>query len=781
MNAYNILEFDKIKDILSDYCISNQAKHFLKELHPYSDKSKILYSLNLIDELKILLQDFSFNFENFSDIKELIFPNEEALFSYHDFKRIYQNIVIAENFIIQKRNLSERSLLRILIRNLQEFPNIKKRYDRIFTPKGEIKDNASEALQRIRRSQKNVRKSILKILNRDLEHLEENNYLSDKIITQREGRYVIPIKKNSLPFVKGMITGSSSSGFSVYMEPAEVIPMNNRAKLLSDEEMQEIHKIFKKFTEDILQNNKALYSNQKILQKIDFYHGMARYASEYKANKPVITNNRIINFKNARHPLLIRSLHDEKKVIPFDLELGEDNNVMILSGPNTGGKTVTLKSVGLLTLMALSGLPITADEKSEIGFFDSIFADIGDSQSIDNSLSTFSSHMNNISNMLKSGTKDSLILIDEIGSATDPEQGAALAHAILEKIISLGSIAIITTHYTSLKLFAENHDVCLNASMLFDPQKHIPTYHLIKGIPGNSFAIEVASSLGLDKTVIEKAKEILGKQTLDLNEIIKKISEERKELSKEVYEYQLKNALYQKKILEYEKKLADIKTQSKEIRQKALKKAQEYLIGVRKEISVELETIKKTDKTDKKKKLKKVYDKAVKAFESALEEETGYNEFTLLKVENPLVGMKVWVKNIGDEGEIVDVLEGNIKVDLNGIFFTTSPDNIFYAKNYKEVVRSHSKIRYTVGEQVKFEINLLGNTFDDALPKIQKFIDDAYLAELKRVRIIHGKGTGILRYKIRHYLKTEKRVKEFFSATSQMGGEGVTIAVFNDD
>ena len=781
MNTYNILEFDKIKKILTEYCISGQAKYFLKNLHPYSDKSKILYNLNLIDELKILLQDFSFAFDNFSDIKELLFPTEEMIFSYHEFKKIYQNIIISENFIIQKRNLNERSLLKDLIRNLQDFPSIKKRYDKIFTLKGEIKDSASSTLQGIRRSQKSVRKNILKVLNHDMEHLEENNFLSDKIITQREGRYVIPIKRNSLPFVKGMITGSSSSGFSVYMEPAEVIPMNNRAKLLSDDEMQEIHKIFKEFTLEILQNSKILYENQRTLQKIDFYHGMARYASEYKANKPIISNNRIINLKNAKHPLLIKSLGDEKKVIPFDLKLGEDNQVMILSGPNTGGKTVTLKTVGLLTLMALSGLPITADEKSEIGLFANVFADIGDSQSIDNSLSTFSSHMNNISNMLNSGTKDSLILIDEIGSATDPEQGSALAHAILEKIISINAIAIITTHYTSLKLFAEDHEQCLNASMLFDPQKHIPTYHLIKGIPGNSFAIEVADSLGLDKVVIQRAKEILGKQTLDLNEIIKKISEERKQLSKEVYQYQLKNALYQNKISEYEKKLSDIRTQSKEIRQKALKKAQEYLINVRKEITNELKDIKKTDKKDKKQKLKKVYEKTVESFESALEEETGYNEFTLLKVDKPTVGMKVWVKNIGDSGEIISISDGNIKVDLNGMFFTTSADNIFYTKDSKEATTSYSKVKYAVNEQAKFEINLLGNTFDEALPKMQKFLDDAHLGGLKKVRIIHGKGTGILRYKIRHYLKTDKRLEDFFSATSQMGGDGVTIAVFSDD
>ncbi len=774
MNKYNLLEFDKLKDIIENYCYSKHAKEKIKNLSPYRNKSKILNSLSLISEMKQIADNF--NFSGFSNILPLLNANkQDTIFTYEDFKKINKNIHISSLLIKQKKNLSDYGNLKKIIDKLFELSFLTEDFYMIFDNKGNVKDTASKKLYQIRSSQKSVRKNILKILENELRDLSANNYVSDNIITQRSNRYVIPIKKNSVPFVNGMVLDSSSSGFSAFVEPAKVISLNNSLKLLIDDEKYEIHRIFEDYTKKILDYRAELETNHKILTELDFYQGIARFANDYNANIPLISEEKKIELKDAKHPLLIKYYQDASKVIPFDLKLGHDKRIMILSGPNTGGKTVTLKTVGLLTLMALSGLPITAKENSVIGMFYEIYADIGDSQSIDESLSTFSSHINNVKKMLENGDRNSLILIDEIGSSTDPEQGTALAYAILEKIIRIGATAIITTHYTALKLFAEEHFDCFNASMVFDPQNHIPTYHLQKGIPGNSFALEIAESLGFPKDIIERAKELLGKQNMDLSKILKKLSEERKHLSQEIYKFQLRNALYQKKIEEYENKIQLLEKEANEKKEKLIAKTKEHLYNIQREIANELEKLKKEDKKNKKK-LEQIFEKVVKQNNSIRKKNTKKENVKLLT--EPTIGMRVWIKDIEQEGEICEIDNKGIKVDIQGMYYTTHLENLMLIQGETKEIKKH---KIFPNKTPKTEINLVGNTFEEAFPKLLAFLDDAYLIGLKKVRIIHGKGTGALRFKIRNYLKSDSRVKKFESASIQFGGNGVTEVEFADD
>ncbi len=775
MKKYSLLEFDKLKNIIKEYCYSEIAKEKIEKLEPLKDKNEIIYRLSIIDELKKI--DRGFNFSGFSNIYPLLRSNSlDTVFGYEDLKKIYNNNEIVSLLILQKQNLSDLGNLKKIINKLTDLSNLNIRFKEIFDSKGNVKDTASKKLKQIRKSQKSVRKNLLSALEKELEIYSQDNYLTDKIITQRNERYVIPLKKNSVPFVNGMILDSSSSGFSVYFEPAKIIPLNNSLKLLSDEERFEINSILTDFTKEILNYSDELEKNQKILTELDFYQGISVFAKEYNANIPHISDEKTIDLKQARHPLLIKYYGDIKKVVPFDLKLGNQKRIMILSGPNTGGKTVLLKTVGLLTLMALCGLPITAKENSQIGIFRNVFADIGDSQSLDQSLSTFSSHINNVKKMLLEGDEYSLMLIDEIGSSTDPEQGAALAYAILEKIVNLKSTAIITTHYTSLKLFAEGHKECFNASMVFDPKNHIPTYRLHKGIPGNSFALEIAENLGMPKDVINSAKTILGKQNLDLTNILKKLTEERKKLSKEIYKYELKNALYKKKIAEYEEKIKNFEEQVAEKKEKLISKTKEYLLNVQKEIANRLEELKKQQKKNKKE-LENLFNKV--ANENKKLQKKIVVEVNKTKIEKPSVGMKVWLEDIQQNGEIVQISPKGIKVDIGGIFYTTNIKNIRLSENDSN--DTPKSFFTSINKEPKIEINLLGNTFEEALPKIISFLDDAFLYGLKKVRIIHGKGTGILRRKIRSHLKNDERIKAFGNAPSQAGGDGVTIVEFKDD
>ena len=508
---------------------------------------------------------------------------------------------------------------------------------------------------------------------------------------------------------------------------------------------------------------------------LDFRFACGRLCNTIKAKTPVMLSEPCLKLKTARHPLLILRLGSSAKVIPFDLELGEEKKIIILSGPNTGGKTVLLKATGLITLMALSGLPVPADEDSEIGFFENIFADIGDDQSIENALSTFSAHLEKIGKMLQYANPQTLILIDEIGAATDPQQGSALAQAILERFLALNCPTIVTTHYTALKIFAEQHPKCLNASMQFDTKNLQPTYKFIAGFPGDSFAIEVAASLGIEPKLIDRAKELAGSQNVQFTELLKKMQEEKKKFSVSSYQNELRTRLLENKLQELAKKEEDWEKEVIQRRQNYLKELQQELISQQKIYQNELEELKTLSKQERKSLSEyKLHYIETKTAEIQKELNDNIND-NLSPIRNPQPGTKVWLSNFDTEAVILSIEGEQAKVDMNGITFQTPVSTLFETKTKEVVIKNETKVKANIAPKAKFELKILGLTFDEAKPLIDDFLDDATLAGLHSLRIVHGKGTGALRTKVRDYLKKKKQVISIGTPGQAEGGSGVTI------
>ncbi|MDY6916301.1 MAG: endonuclease MutS2 [Candidatus Cloacimonadota bacterium] len=765
------LEFPKIKEIISTACHSEMGRKLAYKLNPITNRQEIETKLKTVSEaLALSRQGIRYNFTDLADLKKLLLEFEHKLYNFEEFHQIIHNQNLANRFYNEK--FEEKPLLQEIFASIQPLPELVERFNEIYNNDGDIKDSASDKLRNIRNRKRALRKNIMQALNKKVEQFEKNNYLHDKIITQREGRYVIPVKEGSASFVQGIVHARSTSKSSLFMEPTEIVEQNNELEIISGEEKREIYRILKDFTQTIQISKYKILTNSEILGNLDFIFAVAQISMQWNCNIPTITSEPYIKLKKARHPLLINSYGDIKKVIPFEVELGKDFRILLISGPNTGGKTVTLKTIGLLTIMALSGLPIPASIDSEIGIFESFFADIGDAQSLENSLSTFSSHISNIDEMLKKGNACSLVLIDEIGAATDPEQGSALAQVILEKLTEIKVIAVITTHYTALKVFAEKSEHCCNAAMQFNSKQHSPTYHFKLGLPGNSFAIEVASKLGIDEELIERTKKLAGKQNVELTELITKMGEEKAALARKNYQLDLNTALLQQKISEYEKKIAQFENEKKDIKKRSIAQAREFLTSLQKELNQEIDALKKTEKKDRQQ-IQKTLQKINK-----LNRDYGKLQDTLQNNKKPLVnpqiGQRVWIKDLDTEGEITDINSNKIKIDMDGIFFTTDKKKIYHtsAKKEKEKVASIK----TPSKSVKMELMLLGNTFDEAALKLDSFIDDALYAGLKKIRIIHGKGTGALRNKIRNKLKKDKRISNFYTPPPEAGGTGVTIA-----
>lgn len=776
MNSQQQLEYTKIKDLLASECQSQLGRDLAALLQPLKDVVKITKRVNLISEIQFLLKKgFNHNFESISDISHLISKREHQTFNFEEFQQINNNITAANQVVKRTEDLEDHPEYLRFIKKIIEQIELETRFHQIFESDGEVKDSASKDLAAIRRKKKQVRKNLVSTINKKVESLSTSNLLHDNIVTQRDGRYVIPIKEGASSFVQGIVHGRSSSRSSIYMEPQEIVGLNNDLEMVSSEEKHEIFKIFQDFTEQIYDHKEILLKQIDYLQQLDFLFASAKFSNELKAEKPVLTQKNRIKLKNARHPLLINTYNNFEDVIPFDLELGYDYNLLVVSGPNTGGKTVTLKTVGLLTLMARSGLPIPADPHSEIGSFNSVFADIGDSQSLENALSTFSSHISNIKEMTDNTDSSMLVLIDEIGAATDPEQGSALAQAILELLAEKNAVGVISTHYTSLKVFAEKHEKCINAAMQFDPDKHKPTYQFKLGLPGNSFAIEVASKLGLQEELINRAKDLTGKQNVELTELIKKMSEEKKSLSRQLYQFELKTALLNKKIDERQDQIEELEKQKKEIRRKSIRDAREYLTTMQKELNMEIKDIKHAEKSEKKSKFERSLQKVSQLNRELSEEEQKLSEISHEPVMQPKIGMKVWVKEMEMEAEITEISDKNIKVDMDGITLSTSIDRLYKIKSIKVEKHSKKKNISVPKKEAKMELKILGYRFDEALPLIENFIDNAVVNGLLMLRIVHGKGTGALRAKVRQYLRSNKSIEDFFSPPPEAGGSGVTV------
>ncbi len=776
------LEFAVLQEQIRRRCQSDLGKAKCDEIRILQSVEEMHASQALIAEIQSVLEGgLEFSFEELADLEPYLEEKEYHVFTWEEFFVFAENAFLACRIKEREPAFDEQPRAQKIIKRLFAIPEIMQGFTRIFDLEGEVKDDASPELKKIRRGLNSLRGRIQKTMNSLLNEPQMENYLQDKFVTQRDDRYVLPVREGSAPAVKGIVLSRSQSKSTVFIEPAEVVPLNNELQLLKEDEKREIHRILSEFSLFIRSKKRELLRNMKIMAELDFLYAAARLSNLIKANVPKMNPEAKIELITARHPLLIlRKLTESgeqgyHEVIPFDLSLGDKYNLMLLSGPNTGGKTVLMKAVGLITLMAMSGLPVPADEDSTIGCFTGIYADIGDDQSIENALSTFSSHLDKIGKMLQKADENSLILIDEIGAATDPQQGSALAQAILERLAQLGAKGIVTTHYTALKVFAETHDSCVNASMQFDMKSLVPTYRFSVGIPGDSYAIEVAASLGMDEAMIKRAKELAGSQNVEFGQLIKTLQEQRKELGRQIYQYELSGRNLQVRVQELEAKEVEWDKELKARRQKHLRELQNELISFQKLYNKEISGIRELEKAERKRvSERKLHDINVQA-DKLQNEINSLEKEDRSRLENPQPGDKTWVAGFSAEGVITAVGAKNVTVDINGFSVQTARKNLFQseskAKAEVPVVSGMSEVKV----RPSTELMLLGLTFDEAMPLIDEFLDNASLSGFSRLRIVHGKGTGVLRRKVRDYLRRKNIVKSIDTPPPFEGGSGVTI------
>ena len=639
-----------------------------------------------------------------------------------------------------------------------------------------IDDKASKALQSIRKQQRKLEQDIRSKLNDMLHSSTYAKWIQENIVTIRNDRFVIPVKEEYRSQIKGFIHDISNAGSTIFIEPISVFEMNNELNRLKIEENLEVEKILLELSKLFYPYAKELDLDVTIIGNLDFIFAKAKYAKSINAILPQVNSSKEINLINARHPLI-----PQNKVVPISINLGKNFSTLVITGPNTGGKTVTLKTVGLLTCMACSGLAIPCAEKSSIYVFDCIFTDIGDQQSISDSLSTFSSHMLNIVEIINQFSENSLVLVDELGSGTDPLEGANLAISILDYFHSIGCLTIATTHYQELKQYALITDDFENASVDFDIATLSPTYKLLVGIPGKSNAFEISKKLGLKQSIITKAQSFMSSSQIDIENLLKTIYDDKSLIEKEKIEIskELENVKTLKKSLERENQ--DVIEKEHNLINEAKIKARNILLDAKEEATEIIKNINEQSSNSKElNNLRNQLNEKIKDIK--LEDSTSFSTKNTLKPDEISPNMDVFVINLGQNGTVlsshvsksneVQVQIGSLKMNIP-ITNLAKPKLIKSNKNPKTVNSTYTNI--SKSKNIKTEVNVIGLNVEEAIFVVDKFLDDCSLAKLQTARIVHGKGTGKLRDGIHKFLKNHPHVKSFRIGTYGEGEMGVTV------
>ena len=642
-----------------------------------------------------------------------------------------------------------------------------------------MNDRASSHLYSIRQSIKRANEEVKNKLQQYIKSAQYQKYLQDAIITVREDRYVIPVKQEYRGYIKGLVHDVSGSGATLFVEPVEIVNLNNQIKILLKEEAAEIDRILREFTARVGEISGALVENEKIVASLDAIYARAHYADEIRGTVPKINARGYINIKKGRHPLI-----DKNKVVPVSISLGKTFDILVVTGPNTGGKTVSLKSVGLFVLMAGCGLFLPCEEESEISLFDEIYCDIGDEQSIEQSLSTFSGHMTNIADILKNITPNSLILFDELGAGTEPNEGAALALAITEYILSVKAKAIITTHYTQLKEFSLVTDRVENASMEFDLTTFAPTYKLVVGVPGSSNAIQIAKRLGIGDDIIENAKSKLSAEKVSFENVLQraeKLRQQYENTNEEIAEMkrslakELEAAKNQNKILasEREQLLKNSKAEAKRIVQETTEESKRLLDELKK--IIRRYNADESILFELRSKIKKFGDKKYE------NDENIPNFSRPIEFDSIKVGDYVFVKKLNATGKVLSKNESKKKLEVavGAMKISASANDLAEALKTAEDIGQTKTVSVKTNIAAKTltnEINLIGQTVDEALVNLDAFIDSCLVASINEIRIIHGRGTGALMKGVQDHLKKHAHVAEFRLGAYGEGDRGVTIA-----
>lgn len=784
--ALKVLEYDKIIEMLLDLTQGELARDLVENLEPSNDIDEVRRMQEETSEAyRVLVRYGDIDYSDASHIKHLVSKASlGSMLFIEDLYDIMQNIFLVSSIkrylktSIEDENLNLNHL-RKLYDSLASLDDLKKKLSMTIVSRDEVADSASSTLRSIRRSKKLKNQAIEDKLNSYITSDKTKKYLQDAIVTMREGRYVIPVKNEYRSSVEGMIHDISQKGSTVFIEPMAVVKLNNELRELENEEKKEIERILYELSSEVSEYKVYLETNEEALKSISFIFARARLAREMRATEPILNDKGYVNLKNARHPLIPKD-----KVVPTTLELGDEYTSLIITGPNTGGKTVSLKTVGLITLMAKSGLNIPCDNNSSVAVFDRVFADIGDEQSIEQSLSTFSSHMKNIVHIVENAEYNDLVLFDELGAGTDPTEGAALAISILKLFRERRIRTMATTHYSQIKFYALTSEGVKNASMEFNVDTLSPTYRLIIGIPGKSNAFEISKRLGLDQSIIDSAKELLNENDTRFEDVLKAIEEDRTEIENKRIKINEESEEIEKLKEKLENKNKKLEEKQEAIINKAKEEAREIVKKAKNESAFIIDELKDISSLSKKEDRRRLQE--AKDYLRDLEDENRLkikdNKKRTKEIPKDIkLGESVRIISIDKFGEVETLPDE--KGDLNiqvGIMSVRSNINDIERSESKEEAKVEKKTRSinkAKSKNISSEINLIGRTVDEAIILLDKYLDDAYLARLKEVRIIHGKGTGTLRDAIRKYLQNSKHVIEYREADYTEGGSGATVAV----
>ena len=779
------LEFYKIKERLEEYAASQTAKELCRALVPSSDIEEIQkQQKQTSDALQRLIRKGSLSFAGIKDIrpslKRLSVGASLGIGELLAISSLLDTASRVKSFARNKDVELEPDSLDEMFDSLEPLYSLNYELKRCIVSEEEISDEASPNLKSIRRTIKNTNEKIRSQLSSMINNQNTRTYLQENVITMRNGRYCIPVKQEYRGQVAGMIHDQSSTGSTLFVEPMAVVKLNNDIKELMIKEQEEIEKILSILSNTAALNQTELEDNFHILTTLDFIFAKANLSRSYHGSEPIFNDKGIIFLKDARHPLL-----NPKTVVPSNIHLGDDFYLLIVTGPNTGGKTVSLKTVGLLTLMGQAGLHIPAFEGSKLAVFEEVYADIGDEQSIEQNLSTFSSHMTNTVSILEKADDRSLVLFDELGAGTDPTEGAALATSILSFLRNMQVRTMATTHYSELKVYALSTEGVENACCEFDVETLRPTYRLLIGIPGKSNAFAISSKLGLPEFIIEDAKKRITEQDVAFEDLLSDLETSRVTIEKEQQEI----AAYRAEIEQLKKQTLEKQKQLEERKERMIREANEEARKILQEAKDYAdETIRKFNKG--------MSGKDMENTRGLLREKiTAANEKLSYKAQKPSqkqnkpedfhLGDAVKVLSLGLNGTITSLpnARGDLYVQMGILRSQVNIKDI--EKIDEEVITgpniqrtSSGKIRMSKTSTISPEINLIGKTVDEALSTMDKYLDDAYLAHLSQVRVVHGKGTGALRQAVHKHLKKLKIVKSFRLGEFGEGDAGVTIVEF---
>ena len=827
LNFEQKIGFDHVRQLLKGKCLSSLGIEKIEDMDFSGDFNIINCRLDQVVEfMRILQEEDDFPCQYFFDVRpslrrikvEGMYMDEQELF---DLRRSLETIRDIIRFLQQTDDEGESEsdslpypALSELAGDIMTFPQLITRINNILDKFGKMKDNASAELLRIRRELSATTGSISRSLNSILRAAQSDGYVDKDVTpTMRDGRLVIPVAPGMKRKIRGIVHDESATGKTVFIEPAEVVEANNRIRELEGEERREIIRILTEFSAVVRPQVPAILSSYEFLAEIDFIRAKAVFSIEAKACKPDVEDRQIVDWFEAVHPLLQMSLAKHgKKVVPLDIELTPEKRILLISGPNAGGKSVCLKTVGLLQYMLQCGVPVPMHERSHVGIFESIFIDIGDEQSIEDDLSTYSSHLTNMKNMMKGCNGRSLILIDEFGGGTEPQIGGAIAEAVLKRFNQKGTFGVITTHYQNLKHFAENHEGVVNGAMLYDRHEMKALFQLQIGNPGSSFAVEIARKIGLPEDVIADASEIVGSEYIQSDKYLQDIVRDKRYWETKRQNIRKREKIMEETIARYEKEIEELTRSRKEILKKAKEDAEYLLQESNAKIENTIRTIKEAQAEKERTKLAR---KELTDFRQQVEEidKAALGEQTARKMERlrekqerkkerknrpaenkPAVavpkilpiqsGDYVRIKGQTTVGQVMEI-SGKNAVVMFGLMKTNVKIDRLERSDAPKSTTTIAKSTFVSSEtqdrmyekrlSFKQDIDVRGMRGDEAIQAVTYFIDDAILVGVSRVRILHGTGSGILRTLIRQYLATVPGVADFRDEHVQFGGAGITV------